>query len=308
MIKRTEKINEKIRKFEQAFIPDKESLVLPKIEKILLALDAHDWVKKSSRYAYRVTYELATSHRSDVEIICMAVNDEEYSESEKLVDEAVKYLKENSINAVGSCIIGSPSENILRLIDEEQHDLLVLPSPYAERVEKSQDSIGATIEILISRAEVPLLLLPESRKRPDKITDSILIPVLGREDVPPLEWALIFSEKVTALEVLDLVRREDIERFKDVSLNLLDEAVDDDLIQISLRDERAPLIKGLKDIANEMQIDIEVIEIVGAAIDSIMSKFEKTSLLILRTGLAQEKGSSLVKEAKRNGVPLLIIH
>ncbi|MBD3207159.1 hypothetical protein GF319_12560 [Candidatus Bathyarchaeota archaeon] len=309
MIKRTEKINEKIRKFEQAFIPDKESLVLPKIEKILLALDAHDWVKKSSRYAYRVTCELATSHRADVEIICMAVNDEEYSESETLVDEAVKYLKENSIEAVGSCVIGSPSENILRLMDEEQHDLLVLPSPYAERVEKeSQDSIGATIEILISRAEVPLLLLPESRIRPDKITDSILIPVLGREDVPPLEWALIFSEKVTALKVLDLVRREDIERFKDVSLNLLDEAVDDDLIQISLRDERAPLIKGLKDIANEMQIDIEVIEIVGAAIDSIMSKLEKTSLLILRTGLAQEKGSSLVKEAKRNGVPLLIIH
>ena len=308
MIKRTDKIEEKIKRFERAFIPDKESLILPKIEKILLALDAHDWVLESSRYAYRVTCELATSHGAVVEIICMAVNNEENPESEKLVEEAVKYFEENSVEAVGSCAVGSPSENILELIGDDHHDLLVLPSPYAERVEKgSQDSIGATIDILITRLEVPLLLLPESKIDPVNITQSILLPVIEKEDAPSIEWALIFSGKDTTLEVLDIVREEHVESFKDVSSDLLDEEVEDRLIHISLREDKVPLIKALRELTSDMDLEINVTEKVGETPEILIDKLEKTTLLILRKGLAQAQGSKMVKEAKRNGIPLLII-
>jgi len=308
VIKRTDKIEKKIKRFERAFIPDKESLILPKIEKILLALDAHDWVLESSRYAYRVTCELATSHGAVVEIICMAVNNEEYPDSEKLVEEAVKYFEENSVEAVGSCAVGSPSENILELIGDDHHDLLVLPSPYAERVEKgSQDSIGATIDILITRLEEPLLLLPESKIDPVNITQSILLPVIEKEDAPSIEWALIFSGKDTTLEVLDIVREEHVESFKDVSSDLLDEEVEDRLIHISLREDKVPLIKALRELTSDMDLEINVTEKVGETPEILIDKLEKTTLLILRKGLAQAKGSKMVKETKKNGIPLLII-
>ena len=67
---------------------------------------------------------------------------------------------------------------ILEISKNEQTDLIILPSPYAERVEKDNlDSLGATIEILNNRSTVPLLLLTESNIKPEKITDRLLLPV-----------------------------------------------------------------------------------------------------------------------------------
>ena len=151
MIVKSSKIEKKIKKFEQAMIPEKEVFVPPKIKSILLALDAHDWIIESSRYSYKVASELSQRNDAFVAIICMAINEEEYEKSEKLVNEAVDYLKKRNIESQGFCIIGSPSDNLLKLSSEESIDLLILPSPYAERVEKDNKySLGATIEILLN--------------------------------------------------------------------------------------------------------------------------------------------------------------
>ena len=72
---------EKIKKFEQAIVPDKASLVIPNIKSILLALDAHDWVIDSSRYSYKVACELSLRYNAYVHVVCMAINKEEYHKS-----------------------------------------------------------------------------------------------------------------------------------------------------------------------------------------------------------------------------------
>ncbi|MHA2032557.1 MAG: universal stress protein, partial [Candidatus Kariarchaeaceae archaeon] len=204
-----EKIEEKIKKFEQAFIPEKASLILPAINSIILALDAHDWIIESSRYSYRVAGELSQRFDSDVQIICMAVNKEEYNEAERLVEEALDHYKNININANGSCIIGSPSENILKFAQKEKHDLIILPSPYAERVEKDNlDSLGATVEILINRSKLPLLLLTESNILPEKIIENLVIPIQGNEDIVAAEWVLYLADQNSTIKILNIVRKE----------------------------------------------------------------------------------------------------
>ena len=118
------KVEAKIKSFEQAFIPNKESIVLPKLKSILLALDAHSWAIESSKYSMDVASELSIKHGAFVQVVCMAVSDEEYEKSEKLVSEAVKSLESNNVSCSGLCIVGSPSKNILSLIESESHDLV----------------------------------------------------------------------------------------------------------------------------------------------------------------------------------------
>ena len=108
------KVETKIKSFEQAFVPDKESFVLPGLNSILLALDAHSWAIDSSRYSIEVTSEIALIQGSFVQVVCMAVTEDEFDESEKLVSEAVEFLKSKNVSCGGVCLIGSPSKTILR--------------------------------------------------------------------------------------------------------------------------------------------------------------------------------------------------
>jgi hypothetical protein len=304
------KIEKKIKKFEQAIIPDKESFVLPKIDSILLALDAHNWVIGSSRYSYQVACELSIKNDAYVQIICMAINDEEYYESEKLVEEAVEYFNNNNVKSQGICIIGSPSDNILKLSEDEKHDLIVIPSPYAERVEKDNvESLGATIEILINKSVVPLLLLTESSISPEKITERILLPVHGKDGLDISGWALFLSDKDSIINVFDTVRIEVVEEIKGVSLDLLEEDVNERLIEISLRKNTAAIISALKEIAEEMGIRVVISKKVGDLVEILAKELTmtKTSLLIVNSWISLEQGSTLVKESKKNQVPLLII-
>jgi hypothetical protein len=310
MSSRTYKIEEKIKKFEQAIIPEKEAIVLPRINSILLALDAHDWIIESSRYSYKVACELSLKHNAFVQIICMAINNKEYNESKKLVDETVEYCNNKNVESQGSCIIGSPSDNILKLSEYEKHDLIILPSPYAERIEKDNlDSLGATVEILLNKSNVPIMLLTESHINPEKITEKILLPVQGRDDLPTVEWALFLSDKDTSINVLDAIRTDSIEEIKDVSLDLLDEDVNERLIEISLRKNTVPLLNALKEIAIEIGLKLLISKKVGDLSEIITNELtrKQTSLLIIHSRASLEKGSILVKESKKNKVPLLII-
>lgn len=303
-------IKEKVKKFEQAIIPKKTAFVLPSIKSILLALDAHDWVIESSRYSYKVACELSLRYNAYVYIICMAINNEEYNKSERLVEEAIEYFNNRDGKSQGSCIIGSPSDNILKISEDEKTDLIILPTPYAERVEKDNpDSLGATIEILNNRSTVPLLLLTESNIRPEKITDKLLMPVQGKEDVTNAEWALFLSNKNTCINVLDNVRINSVDEIKNVSMDLLDEDVNERLIEISLRKNTASLLNALKEIASEMDLKLIILNKVGDLVEIIINELTKkqTSLLIVDSQTSMEKGSIIVKEAKKNKVPLLII-
>jgi nucleotide-binding universal stress UspA family protein len=303
------KIEKKIKKFEQALIPEKETFVLPKIKSILLALDAHEWIIESSRQSYKVACELSQRNDAVVTIICMAITQEEHAISEKLVNEAVDYLTKRNVNSQGFCIVGSPSVSILKLLEEESIDLLVLPSPFAERVEKDNEfSLGATVEILLNKSKVPLLLLTELGDTSEKISERILLPVQGKDDVLSIEWALALSSEVTRLNILNTVRTESIEVIKGVSQDILDEDINERLIEISLRKYTTSLLNVLKSGANEIDIDFIVLERVGDLVDVITDELVhgKTTLLIVNSKMSLENGSVLVKLAKKYSVPLLI--
>ena len=303
------KIEKKIKKFEQAMIPEKETFVLPKIKSILLALDAHDWIIESSRHSIKVTGELSKINDAYVTIICMAVTEEEHAISEKLVNEAVAYLEKRNVKSHGLCIVGPPSGNILKLLTEESADLLVLPSPFAERVENDNEfSLGATVEILLNKSEVPLLLLNEPGDSLKTITEKIVLSVQGKDDVLPIEWALALSNELTNIHILNTVKTESIEVFKDVSQDLLDENINERLIEISLRKYTTSLLNVLKAFANENALKVTVSERVGGLVEVITEELVhgKTSLLIVDSRIALENGSVLVKVAKKYSVPLLI--
>jgi len=304
------KIEEKIKKFEQALIPEKETFIIPRLNSILLALDAHDWVIESSRYSYKAACELSLRYDSEVQIICMALNEEEYYESEKLVQEAVAYLQNNKVESNGSCIIGTPSSNILKLMEEEKHDLIILPSPYAERVEKnSLESLGATVEILINKSITPLLLLTETDIDPGRITDKILIPIRGIEDIKTLEWALLLSNENSIINAFDIVSTDSVEEIRGVSLDLLEENINERLIETALRKNTAPLLKALRTLAQETGINIRISNKIGEIVSIVTDELPRgqTSLIMANSETSMERGSLLVKESKKNQVPLLII-
>jgi nucleotide-binding universal stress UspA family protein len=303
-------IKEKVKIFEQAIIPEKTAFILPSIKSILLALDAHDWVIESSRYSYKVASEISLRYNAYVYIICMAITNEEYNQSERLVEEAIEYFKTRNVKSQGSCLIGSPSDNILKISKDERIDLIILPTPYAERVEKNNlDSLGSTIEILNNRSTVPLLLLTESNIKPEKITEKLLMPVQGKEDVTKSEWALFLSNRETCINVLNAVGTDLVDEIKDVSMDLLDEDVNKRLIEISLRKNTAPLLNALKEIASEMDLRLIISNKVGDLVDIIINELTKkqTSLLIVDSQTSMAKGSLIVKESKKNKVPILII-
>ena len=256
MSKHLSKIQEKIKSFEMAFVPDKESIVLPRLNSILVALDAHDWVEKSSRFSFNIAAELSVLHGAYTQIVCMAVNQDEFDKSEKLVDEAVEFFKSRNIECNGICIIGSPSSNILKLVDNESHDIVILPSPYAERIEKNNlDSLGATVEIILNNSRVPVLLVPEPKIRPGKISDRILLYIAGKEDLAIVEWGLLVSDEDTSIQALNIIRKDLVEDVREVSKDLLKQELEENLVEFSLKKNTSAIISALRDVANEMKLD-----------------------------------------------------
>jgi nucleotide-binding universal stress UspA family protein len=304
------KVEEKIKSFEQAFVPDKESFVVPKLNSILLALDAHTWAVESSRYSIEVALELSQIQEAFVQVVCMAVNEEEFDESEKLVSEAVQQLQTKQVKCSGICIIGSPSKNILRLIDDESHDLVILPSPYAERVEEDNlDSLGATIEILLNNSQVPVLLISKPEEIPSSISTRILLPILEKKDIATVEWGILLSHEDTFLNILNMVRSNVVEEVREVSKELLDEDLNEELIEVSLRKNTVSIISALREIGEEKGLEQSISNRLGNPIDSIeeQSSANQPTIIIANYVLAIEDGSRLVKYTKKQKIPLFII-
>ena len=131
----------------------------------------------------------------------------------------------------------------------------------------------------------------------------------GKEDVSNTEWALLLSNNDTYINVLDTVNTDSVEKIKDVSMDLLDENVNEGLIEISLRKNTAPLLNALKEIASEMNLKLIISNRVGDLVDIIIGELSKkqTSLLIVDSKTSMKKGSIIIKESKKNKIPLLII-
>jgi nucleotide-binding universal stress UspA family protein len=298
-----------MKSFEQAFVPDKESFVLPRLNSILLALDAHSWAIESSRYSIDVTSELALIQDAFVQVVCMAVTEEEFDDSEKLVSEAVELLQSKNVNCSGVCIIGSPSKTILRLIDEESHNLVILPSPYAERIEEDNlESLGATIEIILNSSPVSLLLVTETDTSPNSISSKILVPMLGKDDLPIIEWGLLLANKNTIFNVLNVVRGNLVEEVKEVSKELLDEELKEELVELSIRKNTASIISSLRDISEEKGLTLKISNLVGNPIDFIKEQVIKNhpTIVLANYTLSIEDGSQLVKFSKKQKLPLFI--
>jgi nucleotide-binding universal stress UspA family protein len=293
-----------------AFVPDKESIVLPRLNSILVALDSHDWVEKSSRFSYSLAAELSVLHGAYTQIVCMAVNQDEFEKSENLVDEAVEFFKSRNIDCNGICIIGSPSSNILKLVDDESHDIVILPSPYAERIEKDNlDSLGTTVEIILNNSPVPVLLVPEPKIRTGKISDRILLYLAGKDDIAIVEWGLLFSDEDTSIQALNIIRKDLVDDVIEVSQDLLNQEIDENLVEFSLKKNRSAIISAFRDVAKEMKLDLSTSECVG---DPIMCLEEKAanndlSLIVLDYSTAIEDGASLVKYSKKEKTPIFII-
>jgi hypothetical protein len=214
------------------------------------------------------------------------------------------------VESAGSCIVGTPASNILKLVEEENHDLIILPSPYAERVEKNSiESLGATVEILINKSKTPLLLLTETNINPGRFTEKILVPIRGIEDTKTLEWALLLSDKKTIVDVFDIVSTDSVEEIRDISLDLLEENINERLIETSLRKNTAPILNGLRALAQETGINIRISEKIGEIVSIITDELPKgqTSLIIVNSETSMERGSLLVKESRKNKVPIMII-
>jgi ABC-type uncharacterized transport system substrate-binding protein len=105
------------------------------------------------------------------------------------------------------------------------------------------------------------------------------------------------------------VNTDSVEEIKDVSMDLLDEDVNEGLIEISLRKNTVPLLNVLKEIASEMKLRLIISNRVGDFVAIIIGELNKkqTSLLIVDSKTSKEKGSIIIKESKKNKVPLLII-
>jgi len=131
----SEKVEKKIKLFEQAVDTKKLKLEIKKIERIFLAIDAHIEASEINENALQITLNLAKRFQAEVYVVCIAPTSEELAISEKLVDKAQKLIRSENISVIGSCDVGRPSEHILGLSEGFNPSLMVIPIPYGERTE-----------------------------------------------------------------------------------------------------------------------------------------------------------------------------
>lgn len=262
-------LNESVSWFEAALAAQEPQLDEPRLERILMVLDGSNQdgtVEGLSTWLAR---------RDDATVVPMDAYAGPLDETRELhlADRAaalidagvsVRPLEQRPDSAEDS----PPHEQILERCATDRCHLIVICAPYGDEFTVlGSESVGSTLDVLMSRATVPLLVVREPKSDPQRCLQSVLLPLMSesRELIDAAGWALRIVHGDGSVRMLAVVDQQSIESAADI-LRDHDE-VDDRLLSGLQRPAVAGLIAAMhrraQDLGSGSRVSVRSGEVVA---------------------------------------------
>ena len=307
----SEKVEKKIKAFEQAIVLNKLKPNPIRIERLFLAIDPHIEASDLSENALQITANLAKKHQVEVYLACIAPMRDEIKMAEKLANEATQLLESENISVTSNCSFGHPSEHILELSKQFNPSLIVMPTPYGERAENFNiESLGTTVDLVTRKTPFPILLVRKSTFLPREIVKSVLLIIDSIKTIKAAEWALTLAERGSKITLFSVTEKETIEKVEEIAQSLLDSEIDKGILERLHIKEFQALITGVVSETETRGIEVEKKHLVGDRIKLTLEETkENHTLLILTTSLEQYNilDNEVENLARLSRIPVLIV-
>lgn len=297
--------------YEGVVVPEKIRLIPKRIGKILLAIDRSE----ISRSAVALTSHLAETLKAEVSIILVArpeAKKASVKEAGSILSEAEKALRLRAITATRCLKRGSPSEEVLKHADEYEPDLIILPSPYAERTEDvGEDSLGTVTDVILRRSPKSTILVRKPIPTPERVTKSIILRIGSVKEYKAVENALALAEEGATLLLLHVVGRRLVEETKAIAEELLEIKTDRAALESFLRKDARVLLASASTEARKRGVNVRRRYRVGDPVEITLEEIEKggCALLVVSTQPAEKDviGAAAYSMARTSSIPILIV-
>lgn len=112
---------------------------------------------------------------------------------------------------------GSSYEQILQCLSDHQLDLVIVPSPFGRSFESvGTDSVGTTLDVLLSRCPVPILVIRRDDQTLDQCIGRIAMVCGGESDVElkAASWIFGLGDVKTSVSLNLVVEKEQFENLR----------------------------------------------------------------------------------------------
>jgi nucleotide-binding universal stress UspA family protein len=193
-------IRESMQDFQAAFTAQEPDLRMPHISRILLAVDRSNQGRISERFASM----LARMNGGRI-LLLYAYEGIRQAEREEYLAERARALTEEGVNLepmeepVRTEHGLRSFEQILHTSRDKNCDLIVMPAPYLDDyVKLGQESVGVNLDMLMSRANVPLFVVRDPQVDPEACLNTVFLLIT------PFSWATVLA----AAWALHMVRKD----------------------------------------------------------------------------------------------------
>lgn len=200
-------VTDSVHAFEAAVSAQKTTLTIPTIERVLVAIDGSN----QDDTTVGIAAGIARAHGAALFVAYAPEN--ESQPHDDLLDVRVRALTEagTKAEAVRTDHTRRSFDQILDAADQTNAQMIVVDAPYLDDYESlGEASVGTNLQMLMSKATVPLLVVREPLDDPTECLAHVLLGVtLHRiENGPAAEWALALLKGGEELRVLAVVDRD----------------------------------------------------------------------------------------------------
>ena len=207
-----------IDEFESLF----ESAIRPSVEiepvewtRILVSLDGSNRMGTATAVALHLAQRVKVPVRFLSTLRMWQGEDEATSKKtlQEWLDVALRKASDVGVQASGITVHGHPGDAIVTEVESEPCSLLIAPTPHGEDDLLDRTTLGVTVDHLLTKLEVPMLLIKEALDNPEQVFAQILMYVPGSFEIGP-HFSIPFGmvEASGQLELLHVVDEADIRR------------------------------------------------------------------------------------------------
>jgi nucleotide-binding universal stress UspA family protein len=288
-------MRENIGRFEAALEARDPELTEPPLGRILVALDGSNQDPTTEALA------VALARRAGAEIVLVGVRDGAgVAGFTEYVQERAHRLGESGVDvAAVECLgagDGDPPAHAQILSARERlgGDIIVLCAPFRDDfAELGTDSAGATLDVLLNRAPVPLLVAREPRDEPTQCFEHVILATtpFSPDVVDAAAWSLRVVDPEGLLRIVAIVDCETIEAASVLTDHFDAETMDEEMLAGLRRPAVAGLIAALQRHAAETHLDCRVSVRSGDCV-AALAELANEGAALLATPASRDAGAT----------------
>jgi nucleotide-binding universal stress UspA family protein len=200
-------LEESIGSFEAAMHAIEPDLYEPRLERMLVVLDGSNQDSTVAGIAQALAERTSASGLVSA---CYTGPDQTDLEA-KLQETAAAIPNARALPRPPDAATRKPFEQILALAQKEQCEIILLCAPYGENFDDlGAASVGSNLDLLLARAEVPLLVIREPKADPARCLQHLLVPITpyDPELVDAAAWTLRLAGPNADIRLLAVVDKD----------------------------------------------------------------------------------------------------